>query len=288
MKIAVVTGAAGFTGANLVEHLLDKECFVFAIVRPNSRHNYRLTNNKNKNLEVIEVDRNDFGKIGRVINSKCDDFYHLAWQGDMNISSEQNENIRDTLNALDSAVYLGCEKFICTGSQAEYGSQNGIITEKTFPRPITAYGAAKLATCILSKVKAEELGIKWIWGRIFSLYGKYEPESTMLSYLRKSLNEGRTPILTEGSQIWDYLDVGEAAEALIALSNLGRAGEIYNIANGDYKPLRDYVEKIHKNIAPNVNIKYRRNNDRLISLQPSVKKIFEHTGWKAGVPFGNY
>lgn len=72
----------------------------------------------------------------------------------------QYGNIVHTLSALEAAARLGCHRFICTGSQAEYGRQTQLITEATCPHPGDAYGAAKLAACALSRVRAAELGIE--------------------------------------------------------------------------------------------------------------------------------
>ena len=54
---------------------------------------------------------------------------------------------------------LGGKRFVAIGSQAEYGAHKELITEETTPHPFTAYGAAKLSANVLSKVRAEELGI---------------------------------------------------------------------------------------------------------------------------------
>ena len=43
------------------------------------------------------------------------------------------------------------------------------VTDDTWPMPVNAYGAAKLAACYLRKRRAEQPGVEWIWGRIFSI-----------------------------------------------------------------------------------------------------------------------
>ena len=178
MPTAVITGAAGFTGCNLVETLLKQGYFVHAIVRPVSSHNVRLQ--KSNRLQLVECDMSEYGDLWRKISGPCDIFFHLAWQGERDDFHAQAENIHDTLSALEAAYKLGCKRFVCTGSQAEYGPQTDLITEETLPVPNTAYGAAKLAACVLTRQRALELGIEWVWARIFSLYGKYEPHGRML------------------------------------------------------------------------------------------------------------
>ena len=281
MKRAVVTGAAGFAGCNLVEALLGNGYYVYAVVRPNSSHNSRLCNLDN--LKIIECEMQDYDNLHNLIEEPCDTFYHLAWQaGDF---EAQKQCIEYSLEALDAAARVGCRRFVCTGSQAEYGPQKKLITEETYPHPITAYGAAKLATCVLTKQKAYELGLEWTWGRIFSLYGKYEPRGRMLPDLVNSLREGRDFKLSAATQYWDYLYSSDGADALIAIGEKGHSGEIYNVANGDFHPLKFFIEEIREIITSRGNIFYGEELENATSLQVSVEKIKKDTGWSPRVDF---
>ena len=283
LKIIIVTGAAGFAGCNLLEALLEKGYFVYAVARPNSPRNSRLQ--VSEQLKLVPCDMMDYGRLPDMIQESCDIFYHLAWQGKRSDFMEQCKNIKASLIALDSAVKLGCKRFVCTGSQAEYGPQTELITEETCPHPVTAYGAAKLAACALTRQKAAELGIDWIWGRIFSLYGKYEPHGRMLPDLILALKEDKDFHMTSATQNWDYLYSSDGAEALIALGERGNSGEIYNIANGNYRPLREFTEELRQEIPSKGRIIYGKPLDGATSLQASVDKIRRDTGWKAKIGF---
>ncbi len=57
MKKVIVTGAAGFAGCNLVEALLEKGYFVYAVVRPASSHNTRL--HESEQLKIISCEMNN-------------------------------------------------------------------------------------------------------------------------------------------------------------------------------------------------------------------------------------
>ena len=281
MKKAIVTGAAGFAGCNLVEALLKKGYFVYAIVRPQSSHNARL--HETAHLKIIVCDMRDYAELPEKIQEKCDVFYHLAWQGGRHDFEAQYKNSAVALIALESAQKVGCKRFVCTGSQAEYGPQGDMITEPTFPNPVDAYGAVKLATNILTKQRAKELNIEWIWGRIFSLYGKYEPFGRMLPDLIKSLKEGIEFKLSAATQMWDYLYSSDGAEALIALGEKGQSGEIYNIANGNSRPLKEFVEIVRNEINPDGKITYGQTPGW--AIQASVDKIYRDTGWSAQIDF---
>ena len=285
MKKCIVTGAAGFTGCNLVERLLAAGYFVYCVVRENSAHNKRLENLAN--VQLVYADLAEYKNLHQQIQEPCEMFFHLAWQGGSRYDfAAQYQNVEDTLGALEAAKKIGCKRFICTGSQAEYGPHQDLITEETCPHPIDAYGSAKLAACILTRQRAMDLGIEWIWGRIFSLYGKYEAETRMLPALVKSLRENKDfQMATDGRQNWDYLYVSDGAEALIALLEKGKNGEIYNIAHGNYRMMREFVGLVEKFVGNTACVVYDETNISLYSLQPSSEKLKRDTGWLPQVEF---
>lgn len=284
MKKCVITGAAGFTGYSLVENLIAHGYFVYAVVRPQSEHNVRLAGMSN--MQMVYADMSEYGQLDEKIKDTCDAFFHLAWQGERYDFASQYQNIEYALGALEAAARLGCKRFICTGSQAEYGPQKGLITEETCPHPADAYGAVKLAACLLTRQRAADFGIEWIWGRIFSLYGKYEAETRMLPALVKSLRENKDfQMATDGRQNWDYLYVSDGAEALIALLEKGKTGEIYNIAHGNYRMMREFVGLVEKFVGNTACVVYDETNISLYSLQPSSEKLKRDTGWLPQVEF---
>ena len=284
MKKCIVTGAAGFTGCNLVERLLAAGYFVYCVVRENSAHNKRLENLAN--VQLVYADLAEYKNLYQQIQEPCEVFFHLAWQGGRYDFAAQYQNVEDTLGVLEAAKKIGCKRFVCTGSQAEYWPQKGLITEETCPHPIDAYGSAKLAACILTRQRAMDLGIEWIWGRIFSLYGKYEAETRMLPALVKSLRENKDfQMATDGRQNWDYLYVSDGAEALIALLEKGKTGEIYNIAHGNYRMMREFVGLVEKFVGNTACVVYDETNISLYSLQPSSEKLKRDTGWLPQVEF---
>ncbi len=277
---AIVTGAAGFTGCILCEVLRKSGIEVYAIVREGSEHNKRLETEDSK-LHVIEARLGHLTEDSLDIPADCDLFFHIAWGGSKDVAG-QYMNVEYTMDALRAAKKYGCKRFIATGSQAEYGvvpmSENQ--TEDRMPDPFTAYGTCKVAACYLSRQLAKELGIEWIWGRIFSLIGRYEPSGRMLPDLYAALTRGEQFNISSCRQNWDYLDVYDAAEAILALALKGRGGKIYNIAHGEYRPLRQYTEELYKILGQRGKIIYGDDPSPLVSLQPSVDKIRQDTGWQ--------
>lgn len=281
---AIVTGAAGFAGYSLTVALLEAGYEVFAILKPDSEHNQRLMNMGDA-LHLIECDCGDFERIPDMITDPCDCFYHLAWFGDREDFTIQTYNIECTLKALESAVKCKCKRFVGIGSQAEYGVCEKELREDSATNPITAYGAAKLSAMYLTKNRASQLKIEWVWGRIFSLYGDYEPKGRMLPDLVDRLVNNEDMHLSSCEQKWDYLYVKDAAKAILAIGEKGHANEVYNIANGRGKELKEYVLQVKKELNSTANIIFGERAKPFISLLPNVEKIKNDTGWVPMVSF---
>ena len=291
IKKAVVSGALGFAGVHLTDLLLSQGIEVTALLRPDSSHNERLDMLKAKygggQVTALYVDRaqHSLTEYAGEIGTDNDVFFDLAWGGGRNDMPAQTENIDRCLDSLKAAAHAGCRRYVGVGSQAEYGVVDGIITEETATLPFSAYGAAKLSACHLSRILAQQLGVEWIWGRIFSLTGEYEPAGRMMPDLIRKLKTGEPFSLSSCRQMWDYLDPKDCAAALLALAQSGRSGEIYNIANGAYRPLREFVEEARDIFAPGTELSFGADPDPFVSLAVSVDKLKNDTGWEARISF---
>ena len=144
-----------------------------------------------------------------------------------------------------AANALGCKRFIGAGSQAEYGPMDvDKISPYSPTNPSTPYGASKLASGHLAGMLCRELGMECIWPRIFSVYGIYEKETTMIaSGLRKMLR-GEPTEFTPAMQRWDYLYSKDAGRAYYLIGEKGRDGAVYCIGSGEAHPLKEYILKM--------------------------------------------
>ncbi|MCR5772411.1 MAG: NAD(P)-dependent oxidoreductase [Butyrivibrio sp.] len=290
----IVTGAAGFAGINLVMELLDNDYEVFAVVRPGSAHNARLEDLNNERLHIIPLEMDELERLPYEIFERFpeltdedegfESFFHLMWGGDRNDFEVQKINVVGAIHAVRAASMVKCRRFIGIGSQAEYGATRKIQTEDLSPVPVTSYGACKAAACYLTKNLAESLGMEWIWARIFSLIGRYEPHGRMLPDLVYRASNGMKMDLSSCRQSWNYLDVTDCARALIALSERGKEGEIYNITDGKCLTLKQYVERanawVYEKTGKMAEIAYGDDPEPFISLQPDGSKLLRDTGWK--------
>lgn len=285
MERVIVTGAAGFLGWNLVNFLLAHDFFVEAVVRPHSPSNVRLFSHPH--LHIVPLAMEEIARLPKHIIEPCDYAVHLAWDPRRTDFVAQRASLSATLDFMETLGVIGCHRFLGIGSQAEYGATNEMMDEVMAVQPATPYGAAKVAALHLTRLRAQQLGIDWLWGRVFSVYGKYEPETTLLSYLACTLYSGETPQMTAGTQLWDYLYAEDAAAAMTALLVRGGTGEVYNIAHGDVRPLRSFAEEMRMILAPDGTIAYGTSERPPSSMRPSVEKIHADTGWRAQIDFAD-
>ncbi|WP_022778052.1 NAD-dependent epimerase/dehydratase family protein [Butyrivibrio sp. AE3009] len=288
MKKVLVTGAFGFAGANLVEHMSGDSYLVFALGREGSSHNNRCKGLKN--VVPVYCEMENYGDLPGILREKGGEFpdavIHLAWGGGRDDEAAQEANVKASLDLMEAAHEMGVKRFVGIGSQAEYGIKDGIITEDLPPSPFSAYGRCKVKAYELLGQKAREYNMEFIWGRIFSLIGKYEPSGRMFPDLVSRLKKGEGMILSSCEQYWDYLDAEDAAEAILALLERGLDQNIYNIANGDYRPLKEFTERTAKVLLADPElITYGDRPKPFVSLKPSVDKIYRDTGWRASISF---
>jgi len=274
LKTAVLTGATGFIGFALLKELIKNGMYVYVLCRSNSKRRFRLDGLSG--ITVIEADLESAESVK--IKQKCDIFYHLAWDGERDNFTQQYKNIDIAVNCLKLSAKLGCKRFICTGSQAEYGETKSLITEDTSLQPATAYGACKAAAYYLTADLAKRLDIEYTWVRIFSVYGPNDNQNTLIMNLVKGLKEnGSFTLATNGEQIWNYLYEEDAARALRMLGTNDGITGVYNLASHVSKPLKYFIEETKRIIAPNGIISYG-TDESAVNLNVSINKIYGMIG----------
>lgn len=232
-------------GTALINECIKKGIEVYAVLRASSGKKMRLP--ESEKLHMVDCSLEELETLSQKIMEKCDTFYHIAWGNtgeNRNSSTElQSRNIAYTLAAVKAAYALGCRRFIGAGSQAEYGPMDvDKISPDSPVNPTTPYGAAKLASGQLARMLCKELGMECIWPRIFSVYGIYEKETTMVaSGLRKML-AGEKTSFTPALQRWDYLFSADAGRAYYLIGEKGKDGAVYCVGSGKAAPLKDYIE----------------------------------------------
>lgn len=293
MNSIVITGATSMIGIAIIDAVVknNPDCKIYAVVRKNTTNISRLQ--YYKNIFVIECDADDYVKLPTLICEKCDVFYHIAWTvtgHDRNDSIVgQCKNIGYTLQAFEAAHALGCTKFIGAGSQAEYGLKDiGKISPATLVDPVQAYGVAKYAAGKFVRMQAKRYGMNCLWARIFSIYGKYEKETTMIQSTIRKLKAGEKPSFTPSEQNWDYLYSEDAGEAFYEIGEKAVGNKVYCLGSGQSKPLKEYIQTMGRIVNPNIplgigDLPYPQNT--VMNLCADISDLEKDTGWKPKTEF---
>ena len=277
-------------GLALIDECLKNNTHIVALIRNNSTKSGLLP--KSKFITTISCDISELKCIKPDIAHGFDVFYHFAWncptKADRNNIVMQSQNINYTLDALKLAHQLGSNRFIGAGSQAEFGRVSGIITPDMIASPENAYGIAKYASGMLSSLLAKQLGIDFIWPRIFSVYGAHNSFSTMIMYCIQSLLKGIRPSFTPCEQKWDYLHCSDAAKAMYLLGKYGKSHESYNIGSGITRPLSEFIYIIRDAIDPNSSLGIGDNPyspNEVMNLNPDITNLKNDTGFEPSISF---
>lgn len=280
IRTALITGPTGAIGIALCKLLIEKGIKVFAVCRPESHRAGNLPDGVTK----IDCDLSELNSLSSKINEKIDAFFHFGWANTVgngrNDMYSQNNNVKYALDAVHVANALGCKIFIGSGSQAEYGRRDEILTPETACFPENGYGMAKLCAGQMCRVECEKLGMDFVWTRILSVYGPYDGANSMVSTVIRKLVDGEKPLLTAGMQMWDYLYSGDAAKAFYLLALEGISGKTYVVANGKSRKLREFVEDIRDEVNQSAVLGFGEiESVNPVSLTADISEIKNDTGF---------
>lgn len=285
MKKIIVTGANCFIAKPLIEDLLKRNYFVYAVVRDSSK-----CSNVAKNLKYIESDLCDYDKLPNLINDTCYAMFHFAWNGTRgetrNDYALQEQNYLDSIKALQSASKLGCQFFIGAGSQAEYGVLNKKINENDTPQPNTAYGINKLKFTEYALKEQTNLKLTVIMPRFFSLFGEGDYAGTLIESTIDKMLRNEPCDFSRATQNWNYMYIADCVAALIYLLENKGSG-IYNFGTLDTRILKDYILEIKDIIGSSSELNFGAIPDPktgLVSISPDVTKLTS-SGFNKFTPF---
>lgn len=225
----LITGASGFVGYHLIEEALRNDLEVYAAVRKSSQTGHL----KNFDIHYTYPDFTDTAALAADLKENQYNYIiHAAGitkarsqQEYDDVNAEYTHNL--ALAVLESGIDL--KKFVLMGSLAAVGplnDLNGVITEYTPPRPITAYGRSKLLA--EEKLKAlVELNYT-----ILRPTGVYGPRDRGIFIFFKQVANGIEPYIGHVDQQFSFIYVKDVARAAIKALYAG-SRQTYNLSDGN-------------------------------------------------------
>jgi GDP-4-dehydro-6-deoxy-D-mannose reductase len=240
---ALVTGAGGFVGRHLCRGLRQAGLRVSVLSRPGSV--------PPPGVQSVPVDPTDRASLhAAMAGNPPDVVFHLA--GTTRVEDAQEVNVEYASRLLDVLEDLPSPPVaVFAGSAAEYGrpsTPNGVVSERDECRPLSAYGASKLAQTRLALAAAGR-GQPVVVARLFNPIGPGSPvTSAPGNFVRQVASlSAAGGTLTTGpvDAVRDFTGISATVEALLALARSPLArGRVVNVCSGRGVSMAELVARL--------------------------------------------
>src|SRR5215467_6818142 len=299
MRTILVTGAAGFIGSNFVRMLLSRGEDVKLVALDKLTYAGNLENLKDllgdKRLVFVKGDICDTKLVEQIWDEhKVSEVVHFAAEShvDRSIMSSGpfiQTNVVGTQVLLDTAKAKGVQKYLQVSTDEVYGSlpedrPEIMFTEDTPLQPNSPYSASKAAADCLVRSYFHTFRMPVLTTRCSNNYGPYHFPEKMIPLFVTNLMEGKkVPLYGDGMNIRDWLYVEDHCEAIWAVLNKGKPGEVYNVGGNNEIPNRKITEVILREMGKNWDesvqyVKDRPGHDRRYAIDAS--KMKREFGWE--------
>jgi len=290
---ALVTGGAGFIGSHLVDRLL-LDGYAVCVVDDLSSGS---ASNLPAGARFERADICDVDALRQIVAGfRPEVVFHAAAQTDVRRSIREPDfdarvNVLGALNVLRAAVAAGARRIVYASSAAVYGDPERLpVSERDATRPISEYGASKLAfEHYLSAHGARGL-IEYAALRYANVYGprqRGDGEAGVVAiFTQRMLGGEPVTIFGDGTKTRDYVYVGDVVEATLRAA-AGPSGVVANVAWGrevsDLELFREVAAATGYTRGPTHAGDRRGDIARICLDAAAARRIWD---WRASVPLG--
>jgi UDP-glucose 4-epimerase len=278
---ALITGGAGFIGSRLVNDLMHHGCEIVVLDNLSAG---KLENLEqwlgNKRFTFLKMDMLNLDTAKTVLED-CDIVFHLAANPDVRIGAsdtkiDYEQNIANTYRLLEAMRNSkSCRNIVFTSSSTIYGEANIVPTPECYGplKPISLYGASKLAAEAMISAYSHLFGIRGVICRLANIVGPSSTHGVIYDFVDKLRKNSKVlQILGDGSQNKSYLYVDDCTEAIITSAERAQDQiEIFNVGSNDTIDVLAIAEIVLREM----NLK---GTEILVT-----KKIADGRGWKGDV-----
>ena len=244
---ALVTGGSGYFGSLLVDKLLEKDvtCSILDIIDAPDRP---------ADVKLFQTDIRD----AKAVKEACkgiDVIYHSVAQVPLakNKALFDSVNIQGTENILAAALANGVKKVVYTSSSSIFGvPERNPVTEADTPKPLEAYGKAKLeGEYLCQKYIDKGLDVSMVRPRTMLGHGRLGIFQILFEWIREGYN---VPVLGKGDNVYQFVHADDLAEACILAAN--RPGpELYNCGTDRFGTMRQLLEELCEHAGTGSKVK---------------------------------
>jgi UDP-glucose 4-epimerase len=290
MKSYLITGGCGFIGVNLVKRLCARGDSVRVF---DNLSTGRHEDAASLGAQVIVGDVRDARAVSEAAKG-AEVVVHLAahtrviesiTDPDLNFDI----NVVGTKNVLQACRDTGVQKlvFASTGG-AILGDQKPPTHEEMVPRPISPYGAGKLAGEAYCSAFAGSFGLNTVALRFSNVYGpfSYHKGSVVAQFFRNLIQGKPLIVYGDGSQTRDYVFVEDLIEAVLLAEQIDTPGDVFQIASGRETSLNELIALIGK-VVPDraVNICHEpARRGEVLRNYARIEKARKTLGYEPRVP----
>ena len=263
----LITGGCGFIGRNLIHSLMQENPSLKVRVLDNlsvgSREELtRVTRFKDKRQDFGTWEEGVCLAEGDILDKSfslkallgADAVVHLAANTGVIPSIENPEmdcqaNVVGTVNLLESCRFNRVRRFIMASSGAPLGSQQPPIHEEMNPRPISPYGASKLAGEAYCSAYFGSYGLDTVCLRFGNVYGPWaeNKSSVVAKFAKQILNQEDLVIYGDGTQTRDFIHTADLCDAIRkALFTDGIGGQVFQIATHKEHTVLEVAEGLNE------------------------------------------
>ncbi len=297
----VVTGGAGFIGANFIHYLfktydddvrvINIDCLTYA----GNLHNLKACE-AHPNYRFIKADICDSETLLKELKDESIDYFiNFAAESHVDRSILGSgpfvqTNIVGTQRLLDLARTLDVKRYVQVSTDEVYGDldETGFFVEDTPIQPNSPYSASKAAGDLLVRSYYETHKMPVVITRCSNNYGPYQFPEKLIPLMISNALEGKSlPIYGTGTNVRDWIYVEDHCRGVDMAARKGVLGTVYNFGGDSERTNLDVVKWILKSLdKPESLMEYvedRKGHDFRYAIDFSKAKA--ELGWKPSVDF---
>ncbi len=298
MQNILVTGGAGFIGANFVHYLLRKYPAYRVVVYDKLTYAGNLNNLRDVQADpryaFVQGDIADPQAVEQALRTHhIDTIVNFAAETHVDRSildpaSAHRTNFTGVYVLLEAVRQLGLERFHQISTDEVYGSiPEGFFKEGDPLEPNSPYSASKAGGELMVRAYHVTYGLNTVVTRGSNTYGPYQyPEKVMPLFITNAIDQEPLPLYGDGMQVRDWLYVEDHCSGIDLALHAGQSGEVYNLGGGNERHNVEVTHMILKLLGrPETLIKRvadRPGHDRRYALDSGKLKAL---GWQPSHDF---